>query len=104
LSKACTANHRLRARYPKLLRQKGQMTDSLRSDTRLRTILTSWYRSPRYRSEALMQHRRRPVLQSSQTELNRELERKSHFTEWQWFLVSLIVFMIVDYFYLQRWG
>jgi hypothetical protein len=23
---------------------------------------------------------------------------------WQWFLVSLIVFTIIDYFYLQHWG
>jgi hypothetical protein len=76
------------------------MTDTLRANNRLRAILSSWYRRPRYyRSES--QHR--PVPSARQTELNREFARGPRFIVWQWFLVSLIVLTIVDYFYLQPW-
>jgi hypothetical protein len=82
----------------------GQMTDHLRADNRLRAILSSWHRSPRYRSEAVTQHRNHPVPSSHQTELNRELKGAPRFTEWQWFVVPLIILTIIDYVYLQRWG
>jgi hypothetical protein len=78
------------------------MTDPLRADNRLRAILSSWYRRPRYRSEAT-QYRGRPVPSSRQTELNREFKGGPRFTEWQWFLTALIVLTIIDYFYLQHW-
>jgi hypothetical protein len=76
------------------------MTDILRADNRLRAILSSWYRRPRYRSET--QHP--PVPSSRQTELNREFKEGPRFIGWQWFLVSLSVLTIIDFFYLQRWG
>jgi hypothetical protein len=72
------------------------MTDTLRADNRLRAILSSWYRRPRYRPE--VQHQFVPS--SRQTELNRESERGSRFVGQQ---SSLIVLTIVDYFYLQHW-
>jgi hypothetical protein len=77
------------------------MSDPLQAEPRLRAILTSWYRRPRYyRSES--QHQLAPS--SRQTDLNREFARGSRFFVWRWFLVSLIVLTIVDYFYLQYWG
>jgi hypothetical protein len=77
------------------------MTDTLRGDNnRLRAILSSWYRRPRYyRSET--QHQ--PVPSSRQTELNREFARAPRVIVWQWFLIALIVLTIIDYFYLQHW-
>jgi hypothetical protein len=75
------------------------MTDTLRADNRLRAILSSWYRRPRYRSET--QHQ--PVPSSRQTDLNREFKGDPRLTEWQWFLTVLIVLTIIDYFYLQHW-
>jgi hypothetical protein len=80
------------------------MTDLLPVDNRLRAILSSWHRSARYRSEALKRHQRRPVPSARQTELNREFKEAQRFSEWQSFLVSLIVLTIIDYFYLQHWG
>jgi hypothetical protein len=76
------------------------MTEPFRVDTRLRAILSSWYRRPRYyRSES--QHQ--PVPSSRETELNREFERGPRFIVWRWSLLSLIVLTIIDYFYLQPW-
>jgi hypothetical protein len=37
-------------------------------------------------------------------ELDRELKETQQFAVWQWFLLSLIVLTILDYFYLQRNG
>jgi hypothetical protein len=34
----------------------------------------------------------------------RELKGGPRFTGWRLFLVSLIVFTVIDYFYLRRWG
>ena len=80
------------------------MTDPLQDDNRLRTILSSWRRSPRYRSEALTQLRV-PVPSSRWRELDRELkEDTGRFADWQLFLFSLIGFTIIDFFWLQRWG
>ena len=62
------------------------------------TDLSSWYRSPWYRSGAA------PVPSSAQTELNRELKEAPLSSEWRWFFVPLIVLAIIDYFYLQHWG
>ena len=78
------------------------MINPHQADNRLRATLSSWHRSPRYRSEAVPQHR--PVPPSRQTELNRELKGAPRFTEWQWFVVPLIILTIIDYVYLQRWG
>jgi hypothetical protein len=85
-----------------MMLRSAQMTDPLRADNRLRAILSSWYRSPRYRSAT--QRQGRPVPSSRQTELNRELKEAPRSTEWQWFLGSLIVLTIIDYFCLQHWG
>ena len=78
------------------------MIDPHQADNRLRATLSSLHRSPRYRSEAVPQHR--PVPPSRHTELNRELKGGPRFTGWRLFLVSLIVFTVIDYFYLRRWG
>ena len=80
------------------------MTDRLRTDDRVRAILSSWYRSPRYRSEVMTQHWNRSVPSSRQTELNRELKEGPRFSEWQWFVVPLVVLAIIDFFYLRIWG
>jgi hypothetical protein len=69
------------------------MTDPRQADNRLRTILSSWHLSPRYRSEALTQHHVRPVPSSHWRELDRELKETGHFAVWQWFLVSFIGFI-----------
>jgi hypothetical protein len=81
---------------------KGKMTDLLQTDNRLRAILSSLYRSPRYRSEAVTRHWNHPVPSSSQTELNRELKEVSR--PWQLFFAPLLILTIIDYFYLQHWG
>jgi hypothetical protein len=77
------------------------MTD-LPTDTRLRAILSSWHKSRRYRPDGTGQQSR-PVKASIQTELNREF-KKTRYSEWHWSLITLLAFMIIDYFYLQRWG
>ena len=82
----------------------GEMTDPLRTDDRVRAILSSWYRSPRYRSKVMTQHWNRSVPSSRQTELNRELKEGPRFSEWQWFVVPLAVLAIIDFFYLRIWG
>ena len=78
-----------------------QLTDPLQTDNRLRAILAAWYRSPRYRSEALTQHRKHPVPSARQTELNREFEEGWRVAGWQWFVVPLVVLTIIDFFYLR---
>src|SRR5580700_4837700 len=83
------------------LQGEGEMTGPLQTDNRLRAILASWYRSPRYRSEALTQHRKHPVPSARQTELNRELKEGRRVTGWQWFVVPLVVLTIIDFFYLR---
>jgi len=80
------------------------MTDPRQADNRLRTILSSWHLSPRYRSEALAQYRVRPVPSSHWRELDRELNETRRFAVWQWFLFSLTGFTIFDFFWLLRWG
>jgi len=80
------------------------MTDPRQADNRLRTILSSWHLGPRYRSEALTQHHVRPVPSSHGMALDRELKETGRFAVWQWFLFSLIGFMIIDFFWLLRWG
>jgi hypothetical protein len=75
------------------------MTD-LPTDTRLRAMLTSWHKSRRYRSE---DQAPRPVRATRQTELNREF-KKVRYREWPWFLITLLVLTILDFFYLLRWG
>jgi hypothetical protein len=77
------------------------MTDPRQADNRLRTILSSWHLSPRYRSEALTQHHLRPVPSSHWKELDRELKEPA---VWKWSLFSLIGFTIIDFLWLQRWG
>jgi len=77
------------------------MTDPHQADNRLRTILSSWHLSPRYRSEALTQHHLRPVPSSHWKQLDRELKEPA---VWQGFLFSLIGFTIIDFFWLLRWG
>jgi hypothetical protein len=76
-----------------------QLTDPLQTDNRLRAILASWYRSPRYRSDALTQHRKHPVPSARQTELNREFKEGRRVTGW--FVVPLVVLTIIDFFYLR---
>jgi hypothetical protein len=78
------------------------MIDSIGAENRIRAILSSWYRSGRYRSDALKQHQRYHVPSSRETELNREFKEAPWFHESQWFLVPLIALTIVDYFYLTR--
>jgi hypothetical protein len=73
----------------------------LPTDTRLRAILSSWHKSRRYRPEATAQNH--PVRVSSHTDLNREF-KKTHYSEWHWSLIPLLAFIIIDYFYLKRWG
>jgi hypothetical protein len=46
----------------------------------------------------------RPVPPSRYTEIDRELKGGPRFTGWRLFLVFLIVFTVIDYFYLRRWG
>jgi hypothetical protein len=70
--------------------------DHGRADSRLRTILSSWHQSPRYRSVALTQHRNRPVKLASEKDLDRELKPQRH-VEWKWFLITLLVFAIIDH-------
>jgi hypothetical protein len=72
-----------------------QLTDPLQTDNRLRAILASWYRSPRYRSEALTQLRKHPVPSARQTELNREFKEGWRVTGWQWFVAPLVVLTIM---------
>jgi hypothetical protein len=71
---------------------------SAKVDIRLRAILSSWHQSRRYRSKAVKQHRSHPVRPSSQTDLNQEF--KNPRSEWRWFLIPLLVFIIIDYLYL----
>ena len=71
-----------------------------RADIRLRTILSSWYQSSRYRPAAVTH---RPVRNASQTDLNREFKKPRH-TEWPSFLIALLVFIVTDFLYSQRWG
>jgi hypothetical protein len=77
------------------------MTDPPQTDNRLRTILSSWHLSPRYRSEALTQRRKQPVPSARQTDLNREFKEGWRVTGWQWFVVPLVVLTIIDFFYLR---
>jgi hypothetical protein len=74
-----------------------------KTDTRLRAMLSSWHQNSRYRSKAVTQHQNRPVRPSSQTDLNREF-KKPRYTEWQSFLIALLVFIVIDCLYSQRWG
>jgi len=79
------------------------MIDSIGADNRIRAILSSWYRSGRYRSgrfEATSEDNHVPS--SRETELNREFKEAPWFHESQWFLVPLIALTIIDYFYLKR--
>ncbi len=129
----CAGGHRLCCRTAAALNRSNpgpvgiegevEMTDTLRSeegegemtfphsedqglaktDSRLRAILSSWHRSPRYRSKAVAHYQSRPVRATTQTELNREF-KKPRYTEWPWFLIPLLVLTIIDYFYLLRWG
>jgi hypothetical protein len=74
-----------------------------RADIRLRTILSSWYQSSRYRPAAATHRRSHPIRNASQTDLNREF-RKPRRTEWPSFLIALLVFIVIDFIYSQRWG
>ena len=38
-----------------------------------------------------------------QTELNREFKAE-RYSGWQWSLIALLAFIVIDSFYLQRWG
>jgi hypothetical protein len=87
-----------RAAYP--VYAKRVETIQARADNRLRAILSSWYRRPRYYRSETQHH---PVPSSRQTELNREFERGARFVVWQWSLTALIVLTVIDYFYLQHW-
>jgi hypothetical protein len=80
------------------------MTDPRQADNRLLTILSSWHRSPRYRSEALTQDQGRPMQSSHWRDLDRELKETPRLAVWQWFLFSLIVLTIIDFLWLLRWG
>jgi hypothetical protein len=80
------------------------MIDSIEADNRIRTILSSWYRSGRYRSDALKQHQNYDVPSSRETELIREFKEAPWFHESRWFIISLIALTIIDYCYLMRWG
>ena len=66
-----------------------------KAEVRLRAILSSWHQSRRYRPEA-SQYRNNPVRSSRQTDLNREF-KKPRYTEWQWFLIPLLAFTVIDY-------
>jgi hypothetical protein len=67
-----------------------------KADIRLRAILSSWHQSPRYRTEAATRHRSGSVRPSSHSDLSREFGRPRH-TEWQWFLIPLLVLVVTDY-------
>jgi hypothetical protein len=73
------------------------------ADVKLRSILSSWRQRRRYREEALTRYRRDRVEHSSQSDLDRELKGE-RYTEWQWFLIPLLAFTIIDFLWLQRWG
>jgi len=88
----------------------GEMSDPrptdqglARADIRLRTILSSWYQSSRYRPAGVTHRRSHAVRNASQTDLNREFKKPRH-TEWPWSLIALLVFIVIDCLYSQRWG
>jgi hypothetical protein len=67
------------------------------ADTRLRTILSSWYQSSRYRPAAVTHGRRsHPVRNASQTDLKREFKKPRH-SDWASFLTALLFFIVIDY-------
>jgi hypothetical protein len=43
------------------------------------------------------------VKPATQTDANREFKGPRH-TEWQWFVIALVAFAIMDYLGLQSWG
>jgi hypothetical protein len=75
------------------------------ADTRLRALLSSWSQSRRYRrGTPTPGPYYRSVRPSSQTDTNREF-KNSRSAAWQWFLIALFLFTIIDYFYLRsNWG
>jgi hypothetical protein len=84
-----------------VLKGEGEMIDSIGDDNRIRATLSNWYRSGRYRSDALKQLQIYRVPSSRTTELNREFKEAPWFYGTQWFLVPLIAFTIMDFFYLN---
>jgi len=73
------------------------------ADIRLRSILSSWYQSRGYRSVAAPHYQNLPVRFSSQTDLNREFRRERRIG-WNWFLIALLAFTIIDYLCLSSLG
>jgi hypothetical protein len=66
-----------------------------KADIRLRATLSSWHQRRRYRLETLTHHRSHSVRYARQTDLNREF-RRPRYTEWQWFLVPLLVLVVIN--------
>jgi hypothetical protein len=66
----------------------------------LRMLLSSWQRSRGFRAIAARHYRERPVLDASETDLNREFENRGP-AEWRWFFITLLVFTAIDYFCLH---
>jgi hypothetical protein len=73
-----------------------------KADTRLRAMLSSWHKSRGYRSVAAPHYRNLPVGFASQTDLNREFRQRRF--EWNWFLIALLAFTVIDYLCLSRSG
>jgi hypothetical protein len=80
---------------PRVIYSRPTDQGSAKADIQLRATVSSGHQSRRYRSKALKQHRSHPVRFSSQTDLNREF--KNPRSEWRWFLIPLLVFIVVDY-------
>ncbi|MGO8907848.1 MAG: hypothetical protein ACLQDM_00725 [Bradyrhizobium sp.] len=79
----------------------AQESDS--ADDQLRWTLSSWRQRQRHRTEAFAGYRKGQVRHSVQTDLDRELKR-GRYTEWQWFLIPLLVLTIIDFLWLRRWS
>ena len=71
-------------------------------DIRLRTVLSSWKKGRGFRSVASSHYRKRLVLHASETDLNREYEKRGA-ASWGWFFVALFFLAAIDYFYLHFW-
>ena len=75
--------------------------DQSQTDIRLRTMLSSWHQSPRYRSAALTRHRSRAVKLASHTDLDQEL-KEPRYAEWKLVVVTLLVLTFLDYLFLPH--
>ena len=70
-------------------------------DIRLWTLLSSWKLSRGFRAIGVHHYRKRQVLHSSQTELNREFGDRGQKTTAGWFFLALLALAAIDYLYLH---